>query len=77
MASGVVPLAVGKGGQKEILAGPLSDLTWQTLDELVTKTAILIRSKEYYQKYQQLVEIRARDFGEDRFRESVLKLLED
>ncbi len=74
MASGAVPLAVGKGGQKEILSGQLTDLQWQTMDELVTKTSILLRSPDYLKKFQALSQARARDFDEKHFEAAVLQL---
>lgn len=74
MASNVVPLAVGKGGQKEILTGELADLQWQTIDELVTKTSILLRSDAYLQKFQALVQQRARDFDQSHFTVAVSEL---
>lgn len=76
MASGVVPLAVGKGGQKEILADQLADLQWQTADELVTKTSILLRSPEYYKKFQELCQLRARDFDFAHFEVAVQTLFQ-
>ncbi len=74
MASGAVPLALGKGGQKEILVGELEDLRWQTTDELVTKTSILLRSPEYLAKFQELATRRARDFDQSHFEKAVRQL---
>lgn len=74
MASGAVPLAVGKGGQKEILSGELADLQWQSIDELVTKTSILMRSKEYLEKFRNLSQARARDFDSSVFEKGVRKM---
>ncbi len=46
IAAGALPLVVPKGGQKEILGDKLvSELGWQTVDELVKKTARLIKDK--------------------------------
>lgn len=74
MAAGCVPLAVGKGGQKEILTGELSDLQWQSIDELVTKTSILLRSSDYMRHFQQLVQTRAHDFDQSHFETALAKL---
>lgn len=74
MAAGVVPLAVGKGGPKEILTGELADLQWQTVEELITKTSILLRSPEYLRKFRVLAVERAHDFDTAHFELALAKL---
>lgn len=75
LASGTVPLAVGKGGQKEILTGELALLQWQTIDQLVTKTVELISEPKEYLRYQQLGRQIAQDkFGHQRFEKQLAQL---
>ncbi len=71
MAAGVVPLAVGKGGQKEILSDDLSELLWQEREECVAKSLELITNSAHYTRLQNAVKERAAFFGPQRFSEQV------
>lgn len=71
LAAGVVPLVVGKGGQKEILNGELAELQWNDISECVEKTRALINDSKRYAHLQELGYIRANDFGKDRFTQQV------
>lgn len=73
MAAGVVPLVVGKGGQKEIMEN-LPFLTWETQSECVEKTMELLQKPKLYSEYQQKAVARAQDFDATAFRERVAKL---
>lgn len=76
MASGAVPLAVGSGGQKEILSGELLDLQWQSIDELLQKTTTLLRNSASLHKFQRLCQLRARDFDQQHFEVAVRQLFD-
>jgi glycosyltransferase involved in cell wall biosynthesis len=49
MSYGAIPLVVPKGGQPEILAELQAALSWNTVNELVEKTSIVIRAIEAHQ----------------------------
>lgn len=71
LQAGVVPLVVGKGGQKEILTGELAELTWDTIPTCVEKLRTLIMDEKKYTRLQELGVIRAADFGSERFHKEV------
>lgn len=75
MAAGAIPLVVGAGGPKEILRGDLQILQWRTIAECVEKTAAFIQNATQERKMRQLAELRAQDFGNDRFRTTALEML--
>lgn len=72
LQAGAVPLAVGKGGQKEILTGELAELMWDTIPACVEKLRTLIMDEKKYIRLQELGLIRARDFGSERFNKQVI-----
>lgn len=45
LAGGCIPLVVGKGGQREVLGDRFDQLSWQTIDECVSKTIFQIQTK--------------------------------
>ncbi|MBP7774224.1 glycosyltransferase [Candidatus Woesebacteria bacterium] len=71
LGAGVVPLVVGKGGQKEILVGELAELTWDTTSACVEKLLTLILDEKKYTQLQELGLSRAADFGSERFHKEV------
>lgn len=75
MAGGSIPLVVPKGGQKEIMTTDLSKLTWNRIDECVEKTIMLIKNDDEREKYRKLSIKRAKDFGVDRFRKTLNKMI--
>jgi len=73
MSARAVPLALDAGGPAEIVDDP--DLRWRTLDELVARTARLLRSPAHLSRLQDRVAARAADFAPARFRTRVSELL--
>lgn len=71
LGAGVVPLVVGKGGQKEILTDELAELTWDTIPACVEKLHALIVDEKKYIRLQKLGLSRAADFGSERFNKQV------
>ncbi len=70
MSYGVIPLVIGKGGQKEILTGDLAHLTWNEPEECVKKMCDLIDDPQE-RVLRESVRARAAAFGEKRFSDQV------
>lgn len=75
MAGGSIPLVVPKGGQNEIMTSKLAQLTWNTIDECVEKTVMLINDNSLRSKLRTLAINRAKDFGLDRYRKTLNKMI--
>jgi glycosyltransferase involved in cell wall biosynthesis len=50
MAAGAVPLVINKGGLNEIVTDGVTGYLWQTIDDLVSKTQLLIGFPDNWQK---------------------------
>lgn len=46
MSAGAIPIVIGKGGQPEIVKDGVNGYLWNTKDELIEKTLIVIKSNE-------------------------------
>ncbi len=76
MAAGAIPLAVGKGGQKETVQEGESGYLWETEDELSEKTMRLIADKRLMQKLGDNAILRSKAFSKERFAEDIYHLLD-
>ncbi|MCB9812874.1 MAG: glycosyltransferase family 4 protein [Pseudomonadales bacterium] len=74
MASGCIPIVLGKGGQVEILGNQLSELSWETKDECIIKTMQVINGNIDYNQYVSKVLDRATNFDESKFEEIVWQM---
>ncbi len=74
MAASCVPLVMNKGGLKEIVRRGVGE-RWDTVDELVEKTADLIENKARYKKYQDKAKLRSQDFSIEKFSQKMKGLL--
>lgn len=74
MAAGVVPLVVGKGGQREVLGELYGDLNWATVDECIQKTMQYIVDTEKLEKMKVKTIRQAQKFSKSEFGKKVLKL---
>lgn len=70
MSYEVIPLVIGKGGQKEILTDELQHLLWSEPEECVQKMCALMQSDQEA-TLRKKVHARSQDFGEKRFRQQV------
>lgn len=75
MASGCIPVVVGKGGQVEVLGEQLAHLQWQTVEECCQITAQLISDKENMAVLQKTVRDQARTFSESRFAQTLYEMI--
>lgn len=75
MASGVVPLLVKKGGLKEIITEGLDGFFWDTPDELLAKTQMLMGTKSDLVKLSQNAQKSSQKFSKEIFSQKLLELI--
>lgn len=74
MAAGCVPVVIGKGGQKEILADG-SGVLCQTAENIASETLKLINDRDQYEKIRAKAIKRAGVFDQDNFTSDLAKIL--
>lgn len=72
MASGLVPLVVAKGGLPEIIDDGKNGYLWNTIDDLVAKTNLLIDSGQLLKEVSQAAVIKSREFSKEKFSQNFL-----
>lgn len=77
MGAGAVPVVINSGGQREIVTDGENGYLWDTLDEFRAKTLNLIKNENEILRLSKNAKNRAMDFSEERFSESVRKLIND
>lgn len=75
MASGAVPMVVTKGGLTEIVSDSKNGYTWQTLDDLVAKTQLLLDTPKELQKLSNEVLVCSQLFSKEKFESELLNLI--
>ncbi|MFA6007170.1 MAG: glycosyltransferase family 4 protein [Candidatus Shapirobacteria bacterium] len=75
MASGAVPMVVTKGGLTEIVTDAKNGYTWQTLDELVAKTQLLLVTPKDIQKLSLEAQNSSKLFSKEKFASQLLDLI--
>jgi len=76
MGAGAVPVVINAGGQKEIVKSGENGYLWNSLDELIEKTKLLMNDERLWAKMSQLAVKRAEDFSGDRFCKELYKILD-
>ena len=76
MGAGVVPVVINSGGQKEIVDNGESGFLWNSLDDLIEKTQLLINNEKLWLQMSDKAIRKARDFAGDRFCEELYKILD-
>ncbi len=77
MAGGCVPVAIGKGGQREIVEDGRSGYLWESLDGLNRATLKLIRNEGLRKQMGKESILRAKYFSKENFQNKVLKIIKD
>jgi glycosyltransferase involved in cell wall biosynthesis len=77
MAAGCVPVVIKKGGQVEIVEDGVSGLFWESKEELVNKTMILVEDPEKMVKLSDQAIEKSKYFSKENFKEHILKLIYD
>jgi glycosyltransferase involved in cell wall biosynthesis len=75
MGSGVVPVVINSGGQREIVTDGKNGLLWNSQEELLVKTRQLAGDEKLWHQLSRSAIIRAKDFTPERFCEAVTKLV--
>jgi glycosyltransferase involved in cell wall biosynthesis len=75
MASGQVPVVVAKGGLPEIIDNEKTGYLWNTINELVSKTQLLIASPDRLKTMSQNAILRSKDFSKENFSSNFMKFL--
>ena len=75
MGAGVVPVAINAGGQKEIVQDGENGFLWNTIDELIEKTSLIIKNTILLEKLSLQACKDAKQFNVDRFCEEINKIV--
>jgi len=75
MASGLVPIVVNRGGLAEILTDTHSGYLWDTTDDLISKTQLLIGSNSTLQKMSLTAVETSQNFSKETFDNSFTAIL--
>lgn len=67
MSAAVVPVVIGKGGQKEIVSHTVSGFLWDKQSQLMKYTRLLIADETLRQKLARQARRRAKDFSPEKF----------
>ena len=76
MGAGAVPVVINAGGQKEIINDEESGFLWNSLDDLIEKTQLLINDEKLWLQMSQQSNKKAKDFAGDRFCDELYKILD-
>ena len=75
MDSGLVPLVVAKGGLTEIVTESVNGFTWQTIEELVVKTQLLLASPTDLNELSKIAHSSSQIFSKENFESKFLGLI--
>lgn len=76
MSAGLVPCVINKGGQKEIVDDGVNGLRWNTIEELIQKTLVLINDKNLLKKMSEEAVKKADLYTLRTFKNSVRSVME-
>ncbi|MBI2599559.1 glycosyltransferase family 4 protein [Candidatus Daviesbacteria bacterium] len=75
MAGGAVPVVIGKGGQREIIADEKYGYLWENLDELKQLTLKLIEDSKLLGKMSKEAIKRAEYFSKEKFTDRIMQII--
>ncbi len=75
MAAGLVPIVFNAGGQKDIVRDGVSGYLWNSSEELIKKTASIIRDKKLLKHLSNGAKLRAKDFSYERFNKQLQEII--
>jgi glycosyltransferase involved in cell wall biosynthesis len=76
MASGCIPVVIGKGGQPEVVGQALQPLLWNTMEECMERTMLAIEDKDQAEKYRAEAKQQAEKFNKAHFRKILLEMVQ-
>jgi len=77
MASGCVPVVIGKGGQPEIVENGETGFLWKSMDEFKTLTNTLIQDQFLRKSMAESALKRSRNYDKEHFNDNLQRLLEE
>lgn len=75
MASGLVPVVISKGGLTEIVKDAINGFTWQSIEELVAKTQLLLASSSELNKLSISSKESSTQFSKKVFEDKIVSLI--
>lgn len=75
MDSGLVPMVVAKGGLTEIVLDSKNGYIWQTLDELIAKTQLLLVTPKNLKELSHQAHLSSKSFSKEIFEKKLLDLI--
>lgn len=75
MSMGCVPVVIGQGGQVEVVGPRLKELLWKTPAECIAQTLKVMTNPKFASEKAQEAREQAQEFGPDRFREILVKMI--
>lgn len=75
MAAGCAPIVTGKGGHREIVKDHIDGILWNSVNQLILATKMLITSREKLKIISENVNKKAENFSINRFENEILKLV--
>jgi glycosyltransferase involved in cell wall biosynthesis len=75
MGAGAVPVVINAGGQKEIVKDSKNGYLWNTKEELVDKTELLMKDHALLEKISYASRDKAKEFSENEFCQKVSNLI--
>lgn len=77
MSARAVPVVINAGGQKEIVADGGDGFLWNSLDELIEKTELLVKDEKLWEKVSGKAVLRSKDFSKEHFCQKLKSLLNE
>ncbi len=75
MASGCIPVVVGKGGQTEVVGAEFTAYLWQTENECLELTTKLITDTQLCTSLREMARAQVRQFSQDRFEKTLQQMI--
>ena len=75
MAAGLVPIVINKGGLKEIVSQDFDGFLWEKVDQLVSKTQLLIGHPKKYHQMSQNARNTSKKYSTQNFKNQFIKII--
>ncbi len=75
MASGCIPIVVGKGGQLEVVGEDFKDFQWQSIEECCHITTHVLQYPNFWPDWQRMARQQVQDFSEARFCQTLYEMI--
>lgn len=75
MSACAVPVVINAGGQREIVTEGENGFLWDSLDELIMKTELLVKDEKLWEKVSEKAVLRSKDFSKEHFCQELNELI--